>query len=102
MVHQVKCNQYLNILIGIAIVLTTMLLFIVPTVGKGFIDLQFTATNELYPSWHALYRNVDSDTARQLAAHHDISKYGLRSDAGYFNLKDARISMIYMDKEGME
>ncbi len=97
-----KYGKSKNILIGIAIFLTTMLLFIVPTVGKGFIDLQFTATNELYPSWHALYRNVDSDAARQLAAHHDISRYGLRSDAGYFNLKDARISMIYMDKEGMD
>ncbi|MCI9490049.1 MAG: ABC transporter permease [Dorea sp.] len=97
-----KYGKSKNILIGIAIFLTTMLLFIVPTVGKGFIDLQFAATNELYPSWHALYRNVDSDTARQLAAHHDISRYGLRSDAGYFNLKDARISMMYMDKVGME
>lgn len=48
-----KYGKSKNILIGIAIFLTTMLLFIVPTVGKGFIDLQFAATNELYPSWHA-------------------------------------------------
>lgn len=91
-----------NILIGIAIILTTMLLFVVPTVGKGMVDLQFAATNKLYPAWHALYRDVDEDTVRKLAAHHDISRYGLRSDAGYMNLEDASAAMLYMDPEGME
>ena len=90
-----------NILIGIAIVLTTMLLLIIPTVGKGMVDLQFAAVRKVYPSWHALYRNVDEETVRQLAAHHDISVYGLRSDAGYMNLADADVSMMFMDAKGL-
>lgn len=97
-----KYHKGRNIMIGIAIILTTMLLFVVPTVGKGIVDLQFAATNKLYPAWHALYRNVDEDTVRKLAAHHDISRYGLRSDAGYMNLDGASVAMLYMDPEGME
>lgn len=97
-----KYNKSKNILIGTAVVLTTMLLFIVPAVGKGLFDTQYAAIKRLYPSWHALYRDVDEETVRQLAAHHDISRYGLRADAGYFNIEDARIAMIYMDQEGLE
>lgn len=91
-----------NLLIGIAIVLTTMLLFVIPTVGKGMIDLQFAAVNKVYPSWHALYRNVSEETVHQLAAHHDIARYGLRADAGSMNLEDAAVSLLYLDQEGME
>lgn len=91
-----------NILIGIAIVLTTLLLLVIPTVGKGMADYQFAAVRKIYPSWHALYRNVDEETVRQLAVHHDISTYGLRSDAGYMNLADAQVSMMFMDAKGLE
>ncbi|MEH2945577.1 FtsX-like permease family protein [Sporofaciens sp. JLR.KK001] len=91
-----------NILIGITIILTTMLLFIVPAVGRGMLEIQFAVTDRLYPSWHALYRNVDEETARKLAVHHDISKFGLRSDAGYMNLDKASVVMMYVDEAGME
>lgn len=83
-------------------VLTAMLLFVIPSVGKGMVDLQFAAINELYPAWHALYRNVDEETVRKLSAHRDISRYGLRSDAGYMNLEDVDVGMMYVDQEGME
>ncbi|MGF7011174.1 putative ABC transport system permease protein [Lachnospiraceae bacterium PF1-21] len=91
-----------NILVGIAVILTTLLLFVVPTVGKGMIDLQFAATNKLYPSWHALYRGVDKKTTEELAAHKDISKYGLRSDAGSMNVEGASVSLTFLDQGGMD
>lgn len=97
-----KYHKSKNLLTGIAIILTTLLLFVVPTVGKGMLDLQYAAVNQLYPAWYALYRNVDEETAGKLAAHHDISTYGLRSDVGIINLEDAQTSMMYMDKEGFE
>lgn len=100
--QNMKFYRSRNILIGIAIILTTMLLFVVPTVGKGMIDLQFEAVNQTYPSWHAIYRNVEENTVQQLAAHHDVACYGLRSDAGIMNLEHANISMMYMDKVGAE
>lgn len=90
-----------NILIGIAVFLTTLLLFLVPAIGKGMIDGQFAAINEIYPTYHALYRNVDEATAVRLAAHHRIERYGLRSDAGTVAVEDADIAMIYLDEEGL-
>lgn len=91
-----------NILIGIAIILTTLLLFVIPSIGKDMVEVNFAVINKIYPTWHALYRNVDESTVIKLAAHHDVKTYGLRSDAGYMNLEDATVSMMYMDRTGME
>lgn len=91
-----------NILIGIAIILTTFLLFVIPSIGKDMVEVNFAVINKIYPTWHALYRNVDESTVMKLAAHHDVKTYGLRSDAGYMNLEDATVSMMYMDRTGME
>lgn len=91
-----------NILIGIAIIRTTLLLFVIPSIGKDMVEVNFAVINKIYPTWHALYRNVDESTVMKLAAHHDVKTYGLRSDAGYMNLEDATVSMMYMDRTGME
>lgn len=91
-----------NILIGIDIILTTLLLFVIPSIGKDMVEVNFAVINKIYPTWHALYRNVDESTVMKLAAHHDVKTYGLRSDAGYMNLEDATVSMMYMDRTGME
>lgn len=91
-----------NILIGIAIILTTLLLFVIPSIGKDMVEVNFAVINKIYPTWHALYRNVDESTVMKLEAHHDVKTYGLRSDAGYMNLEDATVSMMYMDRTGME
>ena len=91
-----------NILIGIAIILTTLLLFVIPSIGKDMVEVNFAVINKIYPTWHALYRNVDESTVMKLAAHHDVKTYGLRSDAGYMNLEDATVSLLYIDRTGME
>lgn len=101
-IANMKYHRSKNILTGIAIFLTTLLLFLVPTVGYDLIAGQQAAINELYPTWHALYRDVSEDTAQRLSAHHLISRRGLRSDVGYMSVEDAEISMIYMDEEGLD
>lgn len=53
-----KYHKSKNILTGIAIFLTTLLLFLVPTMGMDLINSQKAAVNELYPTWHALFRKV--------------------------------------------
>lgn len=100
-VQNMKYHKSKNILIGIAIFLTTLLLFLVPTIGKDMIEGQFAAINKLYPSWHALFRNVDDDTAEKLSVYHDVLIYGLRSDVGSMVAKDAEISMMYLDDHGL-
>lgn len=91
-----------NILTGIAVFLTTLLLFIVPAVGYDAISGQQAVINELYPTWHALFRDVTGDTAEKLSVHHMISRWGLRSDVGYMASEDAEIAMLYLDEEGLD
>ena len=97
-----KYHKSKNILTGIAIFLTTLLLFLVPTMGMDLINSQKAAVNELYPTWHALFRNVPEDTVTKLASHHLIESYGLRSDLGYIAVDNMNISMMYMDAQAME
>lgn len=101
-VANMKYHKNKNILTGITIFLTTLLLFLVPTIGMDLINSQKAAVNELYPTWHALFRNVSEDTATKIASHHLVEKYGLRSDLGYVAADDANIAMIYLDAQAVE
>ena len=97
-----KYHKSRNILTGIAIFLATLLLFVVPTVGFDVISAQYAMVNECYPTWQALYRNVGSDTVQQLSVHHDIVKYGLRSDAGVWTVKEENGYLLYLDSTALE
>lgn len=97
-----KYHKSKNILIGIAIFLTTLLLFLVPTMAMDLINGQKAAINELYPTWHALFRDTPETTVTKLASHHMVEKYGLRSDLGYIAIDDAKIAMIYMDAQAAQ
>lgn len=93
-----KYHRSKNILIGIAIMLTTFLLYVVPSVGKGMIDTQNAAVNKAYPTWHAMYRDVDADTAQKLVLHHDIEQSGLMVHVGEMMLGKATVSLMYLDE----
>ena len=95
-----KYHKNKNILTGSAIFLTTLLLFLIPTMGINMIEGQYAAINEIYPNWHAVFRNVDEDTVNKLSVHHAVGKYGLRSDVGYMVDSDAVIAMLYIDEQG--
>lgn len=98
-----KYNKSKNILTGIAIFLTTLLLFTVPSVGKAMIDTQYATVNKYYPSWHALYGGVDSETVKALSVHDDIGTFGLKCDVGVLTRKsesgeDTYITLTYVDE----
>ena len=97
-----KYHKSKNILTGIAIFLTTLLLFLVPTMGMDLINAQKAAVNEMYPTWHALFRNIPEDTSEKLASHHLVERYGLRSDLGCMVADDMNIAMMYMDAQAIE
>ena len=42
----IRANKSRNILTGIAIFLTTLLLFVIPGVGFGVVNLEFAAVNQ--------------------------------------------------------
>lgn len=100
-----KYHKSKNILTGIAIFLTTVLLFVIPTVGKDLIAAQYAMVNEYYPQWHAVYRDVNQNTVNALSVHHDIGTFGLRSDVGFLVVEDEDygdidVAMMYLDENG--
>lgn len=99
-VWNLKYYKNKNIIIGIAVFLTCFLLYIVPATGYNMVTCHFAAINKLYPTWHAVFRDVDSKTADRLSAHHDVTVYGLRSDIGSIVSGEANIALVYLDEEG--
>ena len=97
-----KYHRSKNMLTGIAIVLTTLLLFLVPTVGVDMILAQYEMVNEEYPTWHAIFSNVDRQSVRDISLHHDIKDWGVYSDviAHFSDLPDRGITvgMYYIDE----
>ncbi len=93
-----KQNKGKNILTGIAIFLTTLLIFIIPTVGFGQIDAQKAAINEIYPPFHGMYRDVDEKTAGELSHRAEIETIGLRQDVAQIPIEDGTCAMIYLDE----
>ena len=95
--QNMKYHKNKNILIGIAIFLTSFLLFLVPTIGYDMLNSQMEVVNRTYPTWHAVFRNVDAATVNKLSAHHDVETYGVRSDIGKLSSDDADILLMHLD-----
>lgn len=92
-------NKSRNILVGIAIGLTTFLLTAVPTMITGQIGLQFRAVNELYTPFHGMYRNVDDAAAKEMLKDKTFEKAGVREDPAYLYCEGKRssVNMMAMD-----
>lgn len=93
----IKQNKGKNILTGIAIFLTTILIFVIPTVGFGTIDTQMAAINKVYPTFHGMYRGVSPETAQELSHRAEIETMGLRQDPAQIPVTDGTGMMVYMD-----
>lgn len=97
-----KENKSRNILTGIAIALTTLLIYTVLSFGFGMIKLQREAVNTIYPTFHVMYRNVKEDTVNALRQHADIKEIGKRSDIGQLEADESEVVLIYLDRKGFE
>ena len=96
-----KQNKGKNILSGIAIILTTILIFVIPTVGFGTMDVQMAAINKIYPTFHGMYRNVDAQTAEKLSHRAEIETMGKRQDPAQISIPEGSGIMCYMDDEAL-
>lgn len=96
-----KYHRGKNILSGVAIILTTALVYLILSIGIGSIDLQNHVTNKIYPTFHTMYRGVSEVQKEQLILHDSIEQYGLRQDVGIIDLDDSEILMSYLDQEAL-
>lgn len=76
-------NKSRNVLIGIAILLTSVLLTTVPTIFFGTFHLENAAVREIYPTYHVMFRNVSEETAGKLMKDERFTDAGLREDPAY-------------------
>ncbi|MBS6195257.1 MAG: FtsX-like permease family protein [Clostridiales bacterium] len=99
-ITNLKRNKSRNILIGIAIFLTTLLLTTVPTVLFDMMDLQFASIRDIYPTWHAMFSGVDQETAEKLKKDEKLSEVGIREDVGKIVCDDPDIfiGMYWFDE----
>ena len=97
-IANLKHNKNRNLLIGIAICLTTLLLFLIPGATNAMVKLEFAAINEIYPTWHTVLRNVEPKIAEQATIREDVEKVGLRCDVGEIPSDKAKIGMTALDQ----
>lgn len=93
-----KFHRRKNILSGVAIILTSVLVFLILTIGLGTINTQNAAVNKIYPTFHTMYRGVSEENKEKIAQHTAIESYGLRQDIGQVRLDEGSIILLYMDK----
>mgnify|MGYP000838496764 FL=1 len=93
-------NKSRNILIGIAILLTSVLLTTVPTIFFGTFRLENAAVREVYPTYHVMFRNVSEETAGKLMKEERFTDAGLREDPAYVVTTDPDIvcGMVAVDE----
>lgn len=93
-----KYHKGKNLLSGIAIILTTVLVFLITSIGLGVVNVQNAAVNKVYPTWHAMYRGVSEENMEKIAQHDAVDEYGLRQDIGESVLeKDDFVLISYLD-----
>ena len=96
-----KLNRTRNIISGVAILLTTLLIFSVLSIGFGAISVEFAAVNEYYPTYHVMYRQVSEENVKKLKAHNLIEDMGIREDFAYGVDDDSDILFLAMDSLGI-
>ena len=61
----VRQNRHRNVISGVAIILTTLLIFMVLTVGYASMKVRFAGVNAYYPPYHAMFRQVSEENAQR-------------------------------------
>lgn len=95
-------NWKRNLLIGCAVCLASILLFLVPSIGYDAMQLQFGAVRQVYPSWHAAFHNVEAETAEDLQGASHIKTVGRRYDVASVVNEENQIELYYMDEESLK
>lgn len=99
-VANLRQNKGRNLVCGVAILLTSFLVFVILTVGFGMIQAQYTTVNAYYPTWHMMYRDVAEDTVQKIKLHDGIERVGIREDFGMLASDDMNVVLLCIDDEG--
>lgn len=92
-----------NLLIGIAVFLSSFLIFVILSIGVVFQQEQYASINAYNPNWHGWYKHVTKETAEQLMAQPNIEKCGLFKEMAFTELpKEKYVYYYYMTEETID
>ena len=77
----VRQNKVRNLISGTAIILTTLLVFMVLTVGNASVAVRFAGVNAYYPPYHAMFRQVSEEMYRSFPATMISKSFGRRIES---------------------
>lgn len=94
-----KYHKAKNILSGVAIFLTTLLIFLIISIGIGTEHAKNYVVNQTSPTWHGMYSGISEEKKDELIQHASVENYGLRQDLGEAKLEEGRVRPSYFDKQ---
>jgi len=92
-----------NLLIGIAVFLASLLMFVILAIGVVFQQEQYASINAYNPNWQGWYKNVTKETTKQLANRPDTAECGLFKKIAFTELPNAKyVHYYYMTEETVD
>lgn len=95
----IKADKVRNILIGIAIFLTTALLTIVGLGAKSIIDLNLKYSSKMYGDFYGTYINISESQLKDINSQACLYDIGRTDTFASVNVQDASEGLVFMDNE---
>lgn len=101
--QNMKYYKKRNILIGIAVFLTSFLVFAILSVGVVFQHEQYAAINAYNPSWHGKYTGITEDMAAKIASNDNVGMWGIYTDTAFTEIsKRKKVVYSYADGNALD
>lgn len=89
-----------NLLIGIAVFLTSFLIFTILTFGAAFQQGTYASINAYSANWQGWYKNIPEELADKLAAHPDTGDWGIFTEMAFTELPTRKHVYYYYMTDG--
>lgn len=101
--QNMKYYKKRNILIGIAVFLTSFLVFATLSVGVVFQNEQYAYIKAYNPYWHGRYIGITSDKAAEIASNGNVGKWGIYTDIAFTEIsKRKKLVYSYVDNNALD
>lgn len=97
-----KQSKGRNLLLGLAIGLTALLIFSIMTMGAAIIRLKTVGIDLFVPSWEVMFRDVNQENADRLDHHADLKEIGRQMEVANVTQGDNTLALSYYNKQSFE
>jgi len=101
-VSNVKKNRTRSILIVISILLTTMLLALIATIGIGILRSGKANAGKLYGNYDGTYSRVNTEQLQKMELRSEFTNIGKQSYVAMVENSEADMSLYWADEQAQE